>query len=323
MTTRTSKLPRIVLEPTGNEATPVHLNIPESATRADLSIPEVLALFKDDQMPSSVDETSKRSSESVEERLIERWERHNWDLALDVEMFRSSSTTEGPATSISPEIPAENTRRSSPKSRPLVETLLKRRSLRKYRLESAPAVDFEQIIRGSRISAAGMPDIRTRSGLSINSLRLRRLVVVYSVDGYESGVYQDQESDGSIQLLRTIPENDLRTAVRAVQCGMPPALTANWAVFWLVDLEKLLEQPSGTCSALTDLYFLLGIWCQEYLLHAENLRYGSVVSPAVNDKEMGEFVGVNGPFEVVAHTATTGRRPLSRHRSPVASAAGT
>ncbi|MDE0268266.1 MAG: hypothetical protein OXI96_04410 [Acidimicrobiaceae bacterium] len=327
---------RVTLEPSSKEALPVRLTVPELEAYLDLSVTEALALVEDGHIPTSLEEISERSTGPIKKKLLKKWEQHGWGLSLDVEIFRSSPVKEGPVANISVEssdnattaeinvgrrkpvanISVESSDNSSPpcgsRTRPLVEALLKRRSLRTYRAGPAPTDEFEEIIQCSRISSAGMPDIRSRSGLSLTDLHLRRLVVIYSVSEYASGVYQDDEMSGTLQLLRSIPEDELRVAMRSRQrSGLPSALTADWVVLWCVNLKRLLKQPRGTCSALTDLYLLLGVWCQEYLFQAENLKYGSLVSPAISDKALNDLVGISSPLDTVAYTATTGRRRLS------------
>ncbi|MDE0267559.1 MAG: hypothetical protein OXI96_00765 [Acidimicrobiaceae bacterium] len=303
---------RIVLESSCNERSPVRFGIPELDVWLDLSVSEAIDFTVDDEMPASFVKASARSSGCVDKHLIERWEERGWGLAFDVEMFRSSPVS-GTVTSVSPEpgIHAEDP--DDPglrRSRPLVETLLNRRSLYEYRLDSAPADDFEQIVKGSRVAVVGMPDIRTRSGLHVDDLRLRRFVAVYSVEGYSSGVYEEKESDGELQLSLSVSEDDLRSSMRTGMCDQSSVLAANWTVLWVVNSERLLGQAVGACSALTDLYLLSGVWCQEYLLHAENLRYGSVITSAVRDNALSELLGFGSSFDMVVHTATTGRRQL-------------
>lgn len=307
---------RIVLESSGNTQSPVRFGVPESDVWLDLSLSEAIDFLIDDEidhgMPASVVRASERLPCRVGKHLIERWEEQGWGLALEVEMFRSSPAARGTVSSISSEPGDHGGRHDDPglRSRPLTETLLKRRSLYEYRLGSAPAGDFERIVEGSRVSVAGMPDIRTRSGLNVGDLCLRRFVVVYSVEGYSSGVYMEKESTGELHSLVQIPEDELRSSVSARMYNEASVLAADWTVFWVVNLEKVLGQVVGACSALTGLYVLSGVWCQEYLLHVENLEYGSMITSAVDDDAMAELFGFESSLDVVLHTATTGRRQL-------------
>lgn len=303
---------RIVLESSCNERSPVCFGVPELDVWLDLSLPEAIDFVVDDEMPASLVKASARSSGYVDKHLIERWEERGWGLALDIEMFRSSPAS-GTAASISPEPGIHAQHPDNPglrRPRPLVETLLNRRSLYEYRLTSAPADDFERIVKDSRAAVVGMPDVRTRSGLHVDDLRLRRFVAVYSVEGYSSGVYEEKESDGELQLSVAVPEDELRSSMCTRMCDQSSVLAANWTVLWVVNLEKLLGQTVGACSALTDLYLLSGVWCQEYLFHAENLRYGSMITSAVRDNALSVFLGFESSFDMVVHTATTGRRQL-------------
>lgn len=304
---------RIVLESSCNERSPVRFGIPELGVWLDLSLPEAVDSVIDDEMPASFVKASGQSSGYADKDLIESWEERGWGLALDIEMFRSSPAS-GPVAGISPE-PGIHTRYPDDpglrRSRPLVETLLNRRSLYEYRLKSAPADDFERIVKDSRVAVVGMPDVRTRSGLHVDDLRLRRFVAVYSVEGYSSGVYEEKESDGGLQLSVAVPEDELRSSMCTGMCDQSSVLVADWTILWVVNLERLLGQVVGACSALTDLYLLSGVWCQEYLLHAENLRYGSMITSAVRDNALSGFLGFESSFDTVVHTATTGRRQLS------------
>lgn len=186
----------------------------------------------------------------------------------------------------------------------LGKVLVHRRTIRDYDPRPLGQAKFARILSDF--------DTLLENSDTANSLLVgvRFEAIIYAIEDLAPGVW---DLDLRSRRATLMTEQDLRSTMSDLMCGMQAPKTASCTIVLVADLQERQRRYPYE-RALRELYIEVGRVAQWMILAAESHDAGCLITPATNDTVLSDLLGLPS-WEVPVYTVTIGRRrhiPVSR-----------
>ena len=186
---------------------------------------------------------------------------------------------------------------------PLWSLLRERRSVRRFPDAPLTEVELSQLLWAAQGITYATSDFAFRTAPSAGALYpVETYVVVYSVEGVESGVYHYAVKRHELDQLKV---GDFRAAVGRAALDQESAYSANVVFIWTAVFER--SKWKYRQRAYRYVYLDAGHIAQNVALGAVALGLGSCQIAAIYDDEANALLGVDGVEESTIYMTVVGR----------------
>ena len=186
---------------------------------------------------------------------------------------------------------------------PLWSLLRERRSVRRFPDAPLTEVELSQLLWAAQGITYATSDFAFRTAPSAGALYpVETYVVVYSVEGVESGVYHYAVKRHELDQLKV---GDFRAAVGRAALDQESAYSANVVFIWTAVFER--SKWKYRQRAYRYVYLDAGHIAQNVALGAVALGFGSCQIAAIYDDEANALLGVDGVEESTIYMTVVGR----------------
>lgn len=226
---------------------------------------------------------------------IDFWFLRNWDKSL----LAYAPTLPSKGAAPSERALSEVTSLDEERSRRLVDSLLRRRTARRFDKVVMPKAKWKTLLSTVFATLDSLP-ARQRLPLSL----LRTSIILYSVEGLEPGLYQLDNETCEFHLKR---EGDFRAKVSTLIQGLQAPMSASFTLLIEADLAAGTDLQVMHGS-LRETYMWSGWLAQAWIAAAACVSLSSLPTPAISDDGVADLLGYDSPMSACLYSVTIGCR---------------